>query len=250
MQNPILRQARRTSALTASLLIASLALAQEAAPPAAVTPPVAPPAAKPADTDTTASYNLGLMLGNQLRNSGVKDLLSLDSLDRGIKEALDGKVLAPADKENALKFLEAGREVVANRNKADARAFLTRNAGESGVTSTPSGLQYKVVAAGDAKGASPGPTDIVTVQYEGRLLDGTVFDSSHSRGQPATFAVNQVIRGWQEALLLMKPGSKWQLFIPPELAYDNFSPSPIPPGSLLMFNVELLNVTTPVPAKN
>ena len=84
----------------------------------------------------------------------------------------------------------------------------------------------------------------MTVQYEGRLLDGTVFDSSHSRGQPATFAVNQVIRGWQEALLLMKPGATWQLFIPPELAYDNFSPTPIPPGSLLTFNVELLDVAS------
>ena len=237
MQNRILRLARRTGVLMASVLIASLVLAQEAAPP----PVAAPPASKPGEPDPAASYNLGLMLGNQLRNSGVKDLLSLESLTRGMKEALDGKALAPAEKDAALKFLEAGRDILGDRNKADARAFLARNAGQSGVTSTPSGLQYKVVAAGDPKAASPGPTDIVTVQYEGRLLDGTPFDSSYSRGKPATFAVNQVIKGWQEALLLMKPGAKWQLFIPPELAYDNFSPAPIPPGSLLMFNVELIS---------
>jgi FKBP-type peptidyl-prolyl cis-trans isomerase len=103
-------------------------------------------------------------------------------------------------------------------------------------------LQYKVVAAGDAKSAAPKPTDEVTVQYRGKLLDGSEFDSSYAHGKPATFPVNGVIKGWQEALVLMKPGAKWQLFVPPELGYD-VSPRPgIPGGSLLVFDVELISV--------
>ena len=119
--------------------------------------------------------------------------------------------------------------------------LLARNGHEKGVTTTASGLQYKVIAPGDRKAAAVAPTDAVTVQYRGKLLDGSEFDSTYARGAPVSFAVNGVIPGWQEALVLMKPGAKWQLFVPPELGYGA-SPKPgIPGGSLLIFDVELLS---------
>ena len=118
--------------------------------------------------------------------------------------------------------------------------FLAANKTKDGVVTLPSGLQYKIITAGT--GAKPGPTDTVTVNYRGTLINGTEFDSSYKRGQPATFTINAVIKGWQEALLLMKPGSKIELYIPPSLAYDMNSPPPIPPGSLLKFEVELISV--------
>jgi len=102
-----------------------------------------------------------------------------------------------------------------------------------------------VLSPGDANSASPKPTDQVTVQYRGRLLNGTEFDSSYSHGQSASFRVNAVIKGWQEALPLMKPGAKWELFVPPDLAYELNSPMTIPPGSLLVFDLELVKVTPP-----
>jgi FKBP-type peptidyl-prolyl cis-trans isomerase len=108
------------------------------------------------------------------------------------------------------------------------------------VVTTASGLQYQEVKAGS--GDSPKPKDTVVVNYRGTLLDGTEFDSSYKRGQPATFEVDQVIPGWTEALQLMKPGAKWRLFIPPQLAYDMRSRAPIPPGSALLFDVELMSV--------
>jgi FKBP-type peptidyl-prolyl cis-trans isomerase len=110
---------------------------------------------------------------------------------------------------------------------------------------TRSGLQYKVLEPGDSAAESPKPTDQVTVQYRGRLLNGTEFDSSYARGQAASFRVNSVIKGWQEALPLMKPGAKWQLFVPPELAYDNAAPAAIPPGSLLVFDIQLVKINAP-----
>ena len=110
-----------------------------------------------------------------------------------------------------------------------------------GVVTTASGLQYKILAAGDKKAPPIGPTDSVTVDYRGRLIDGTEFDSSYSTGMPATFPVNRVIKGWQEALVLMKPGAKWQLFIPPELAYGPRAQQKIPPNSLLIFDVNVIS---------
>jgi FKBP-type peptidyl-prolyl cis-trans isomerase FklB len=110
------------------------------------------------------------------------------------------------------------------------------------VKTTTDGLQYKVLVPGDTKAPSIAPADEVTVNYRGKLLDGSEFDSSYARGQPATFKVNGVIKGWQEALVLMKPGAKWQLFVPPELAYDTTPRPGIPAGSLLNFEVEVLSV--------
>jgi FKBP-type peptidyl-prolyl cis-trans isomerase len=142
-------------------------------------------------------------------------------------------------------LLRSAKEAIGAKNKTAAREFLAKNAKTAGVTTTASGLQYKILSPGDAASASPKPTDQVTVQYRGRLLNGTEFDSSYSHGQAASFKLNAVIKGWQEALPMMKPGAKWQLFVPPELAYDVNTPATIPPGSLLVFDIELLKVDAP-----
>jgi len=133
-------------------------------------------------------------------------------------------------------------EAATTHNQAAAKEFLAHNAKEKGVTTTASGLQYKIIAAGNTKAATILPADEVTVQYRGKLLDGSEFDSSYARGTPASFTVNGVIPGWQEALVLMKPGAKWQLFVPPELAYGATPKPGIPGGSLLIFDVELVSV--------
>ncbi len=125
---------------------------------------------------------------------------------------------------------------------AAAKEFLANNGKQKGVVSTASGLQYRILAAGDKKAPPIAATDSVTVDYRGKLLDGTEFDSSYSRGTPATFPVNGVIKGWQEALVLMKPGAKWQLFVPPELAYGPRTQPKIPANSLLIFDVNVKSV--------
>jgi FKBP-type peptidyl-prolyl cis-trans isomerase FklB len=129
----------------------------------------------------------------------------------------------------------------AAQNKAAGAAFLAENGKRAGVVTLPSGLQYEIMKAGT--GAKPGPTDKVTTHYHGTLIDGTVFDSSVDRGQPASFPVNGVIKGWVEALQLMPTGSKWKLYIPSDLAYGDFgSPPKIQPGATLVFEVELLSI--------
>jgi FKBP-type peptidyl-prolyl cis-trans isomerase FklB len=137
--------------------------------------------------------------------------------------------------------LMAEMEVLAAKNKADGEAFLAENAKQEGVVVTSSGLQYKVLEPGE--GDAPTPADTVTVNYRGTLVDGTQFDSSYDRGQPATFPVQGVIPGWTEALQLMKPGSKYQLAIPAELAYgERGAGQTIGPNSTLLFDVELISV--------
>jgi FKBP-type peptidyl-prolyl cis-trans isomerase FklB len=134
-------------------------------------------------------------------------------------------------------------------NHRAAAKFLAENAKKPDIVTTASGLQYKVISPGS--GDSPKGSDEVVVNYRGSLLDGTEFDSSYKRGQPATFPVGAVIPGWTEALQLMKPGAKYQLWVPPQLAYDmRVNPgAPIPPGSMLVFDVELLSIKPPqVPA--
>jgi len=212
-------------------------------PPPASGPASAPPGSAPAAVSIEdSSYSVGLVFGNQLRGAGLGETLSVDAVVRGLKEGLAGKALGPEDKEHALQLVRSGRDVLAERNHAAARDYLAQNAKGPGVTTTDSGLQYQVIEAGEAKSASPLPGDRVTVHYRGRLIDGTEFDSSDAHAQAATFNVNTVIKGWREALLLMKPKAKWRLFIPPELAYDLNSPPTIPPGSALIFDVELLKI--------
>ncbi|MGH8228343.1 MAG: FKBP-type peptidyl-prolyl cis-trans isomerase [Steroidobacteraceae bacterium] len=188
------------------------------------------------------SYSLGVVLGTQLHKLGITpNSVAFDKVAQGMRDVVKGTAKAsPEDQKNVQALLVASRANVATRNKAAARKFLAANAKRKGVKTIASGLQYRIIKAGS--GASPHATDTVTVNYRGTLLDGTVFDSSYDRGMPATFPVDHVIQGWKEALVLMKPGSKWELYIPPQLAYGDDSPPPIPPGSLLKFEVELLKV--------
>lgn len=127
-------------------------------------------------------------------------------------------------------------------NLKKAEAYLQKNATAEGVKTTPSGLQYKVLSEGPAGGVHPKMGDEVKVQYEGKLIDGTVFDSSYNEGTPAAFVVGQVVPGWNEALQLMKPGDTYELYLPPKLGYGENGAGPIPPNSALVFKVELLDV--------
>ena len=130
----------------------------------------------------------------------------------------------------------------AGADLAQSKAFLAANAKLPGVVVLPSGLQYKVITAGAASGASPRADDKVLVKYEARLMDGTVIDSSYQRGQPAVFTVNQLIPAWTEALQKMRPGDVWMLYAPPNLAYGPDGKGPVPPESALVFKIELLSV--------
>jgi FKBP-type peptidyl-prolyl cis-trans isomerase len=202
----------------------------------------------PAEAKAQASYSLGVSFGAQLHSYGLSgDNVQYERVLQGLKDALAGKATAkPEDGQRIQAMIEQARAGEGAANKAAAAKFLAANGKLPGVITTPDGLQYKVVRAGS--GDPPKLSDEATVNYRGTLLDGTEFDSSYKRGQPATFTINAVIKGWQEALLLMKPGSKVELYIPPQLAYDQNSPPPIPPGSLLKFEVELLSVRPAPPA--
>jgi FKBP-type peptidyl-prolyl cis-trans isomerase FklB len=197
------------------------------------------------DLKDKVSYGVGLSVGSNFKKQGQE--LNPDALLAGVKDALSGKT--PALTENELKEtmeawskqMEDKQKVVGEKNAADATKFLAENKKKDGVKTTASGLQYKVMK--DGAGAQPKETDTVTVNYRGTLINGTEFDSSYKRGQPATFPVNGVIKGWTEALQLMKPGSKYQLFIPADLAYGARAVGPdITPNSALIFEVELLEV--------
>jgi FKBP-type peptidyl-prolyl cis-trans isomerase FklB len=196
----------------------------------------------PTNAKAQASYSLGVSMGDQLHHLGLTgDSIATERLTQGLRDALAGKVaMTASDQENIANFVKSARNGLADANHAAAKAFLTENGKKKDVITTATGLEYHVISEGS--GAPPKPTDEVTVNYRGTLLDGTEFDSSYKRGQPASFPVNGVIPGWQEALVLMKPGAKWELFIPPNLAYDVNSPPSIPPGSMLKFEVELIKV--------
>jgi FKBP-type peptidyl-prolyl cis-trans isomerase len=229
----------------ACVLVAAAPLVGAQTPtPAPNTP--APPAVAGAEPQAPSvdqtSYLFGLTFGEQLRRVGIADQVSIDAITRGMKDGLHGKKSTPADQQQLQAYVRSAMESATARNQAAAKDFLGRNGQEKGVKTTPSGLQYKILAPGDSKAAVVAPTDEVTVQYRGKLLDGSEFDSSYARGTPATFRVNGMVAGWQEALVLMKPGAKWQLFVPPELAYGAAPRPGIPGGSLLIFEVELLSV--------
>jgi FKBP-type peptidyl-prolyl cis-trans isomerase FklB len=242
------RVARRTRGLWILLAAAPLVGAQTPPPPAngnivpsATAPaPAAPAAADPSNEQT--SYLFGLTFGEQMHSVGISNQVDTDAINRGLKDGLAGKKSTRADQQQIQAFVQSVIAAQLAHNKAAAQEFLTRNGREKGVKTTADGLEYKVIIPGNLKAEAVGPNDEVTVNYRGKLLDGSEFDSSYNRGQPATFRVGGVIKGWQEAIVLMKPGAKWQLFVPPELAYDA-SPRPgIPAGSLLIFDVELLSV--------
>jgi FKBP-type peptidyl-prolyl cis-trans isomerase len=225
----------------ALIAAAPLAGAQNPAPAAPKAADTAAAAAPPAASEQT-SYLFGLTFGEQLHRVGITDQISMEAITRGMKDGLGGKKSTPADQQQVQEYVHSIMETATTHNQAAAKEFLEHNAKEKGVKVTASGLQYKIVAPGDANAAAINASDQVTVHYRGKLLDGSEFDSSYSRGTPATFPVTGVIKGWQEALVMMKPGAKWTLFVPPDLAYGS-SPKPgIPGGSLLVFDVELLSV--------
>jgi FKBP-type peptidyl-prolyl cis-trans isomerase FklB len=254
----------------AGMMLLGNALAQQTpattAPPASPTPATSPkaqtPAAKPhpATTAKTAapltlktekdkfSYALGMRMGANLHKQSVA--VDPAILARGLKDGLaGGKTLLSEDEAQAAltavqnemrqkqqeKMKEAGEA-----NKKEGESFLAENKGKEGVVTLPSGLQYKILKEGT--GPKPTASDSVVCNYQGTLINGTEFDSSYKRGQPATFPVTGVIKGWTEALQLMPVGSKWQLFIPSDLAYGEPGRPGIEPNSTLIFEVELLSI--------
>jgi FKBP-type peptidyl-prolyl cis-trans isomerase FklB len=221
---------------------AGLGFAQ--APPPAVKPPATAPGADPGPPPTPdqISYLIGLVFGAQIHNTGITpDAIVSESAVRGIKDGLQGKQPSLADQQQLQAYARSAGDAMLARNANAAKEFLAKNAKVKGVVTTASGLQYKILDAGDKKAPPIAPTDTVTADYRGKLIDGTEFDSSYSRGVPTPFPVNQVIKGWQEALVLMKPGAKWQLFISPELAYGPRAQAKIPPNSLLIFDVNVIS---------
>lgn len=196
------------------------------------------------------SYSIGLDIGKTLKRQsieinedallqGVKDAIKKDSLylltDAEIRQTMMDFQKEMMEKQTA-KLKELG-----DKNKKEGEAFLAENKSKEGVKTTASGLQYKVISSGN--GATPKATDKVKVNYRGTLINGTEFDNSYKRGEPLVFNVNSVIKGWTEALQLMKVGDKWQVFIPSELAYgEQGAGQTIPPNSTLIFDVELLGI--------
>ena len=200
------------------------------------------------DAKAKESYSLGYQFGQSMKAQGMD--LDLEIYSAGIRDALAGTTpqLGPEEIRTTVldlqKRLAAARQKefkeLAEKNLVDGKTFLEQNKKKDGVVSLPSGLQYKVLTEGSGK--MPKAADTVTVNYRGTLIDGKEFDSSYKKGQPATFQVGKVIRGWTEALQLMKEGAKWQLAIPPQLAYGDRGTSTIPPNSTLIFEVELISV--------
>ena len=201
------------------------------------------------DSKDKVSYAIGLDVGNAMKKQSID--INTDIFMRGVKDALsDGKKLM-TDEEVRETMTAFSREMaekqkekmkkLGEKNKQEGDVFLAENKKKEGVKTLPSGLQYKVITEGSGK--TPTASDTVTVNYRGTLIDGTEFDSSYKRGQPATFPVNGVIKGWTEALQLMKEGAKWQIFIPSDLAYgDKGAGNVIGPNAVLVFDVELISV--------
>jgi FKBP-type peptidyl-prolyl cis-trans isomerase len=194
------------------------------------------------------SYMLGMNIGRDLKRNDVP--VNPDLYMRGLKDSLGGgKTLLT--EEEATQVMNAFRAEMrekqtakqreaGDKNKKDGEAFLAANKAKEGVKTTPSGLQYKVSVQGTGK--VPTTNDTVTTHYRGTLIDGTEFDNSYKRGEPASFPVTGVIKGWTEALLMMPVGSKWQLVIPAEIAYGERGRPSIPPNSTLLFDIELLEI--------
>jgi FKBP-type peptidyl-prolyl cis-trans isomerase FklB len=189
------------------------------------------------------SYGLGMGIGQNLQSMGISNM-SIEDFMKGISDVLAGgkteMTHAEAQKVVNDHFRALAEEAYA-QNKNAGEAFLAENAKKEGITVLPSGLQYQVITEGNGK--KPSATDRVQCHYEGTLIDGTIFDSSIKRGEPAVFGVNQVIKGWVEALQLMQEGAKWRLYIPYDMAYgEHGAGEMIPPYSALIFDVELIKV--------
>jgi len=201
------------------------------------------------DQKDKVSYSMGINIGSNLKKESID--VNPEALIRGIKDALSGGKPLMTEQEINETMMNFQKELIAKqqsrlkelgeKNKKEGEAFLAENKKREGVVTLPSGLQYKVIKEGNGK--IPKLTDTVTIHYKGTLIDGTEFDSSYTRGQPATFPVKGVIAGLTEALQLMKVGSKWQLFIPSNLAYgERGAGDDIGPNATLIFEVELVSI--------
>ena len=222
-----------------------------------------PVTTKPATTLTLktpkekASYALGMNMGSNLKRQGVQGHVDPAIAARGFKDALAGNKSLLTDDETRtvltqlqndvrneqqtkMQAAEAAAHVAGAPNRKAGDEFLAANKTKDGVVTLPSGLQYKILKEGT--GPKPTAADTVNCNYRGTLINGTEFDASEKHGGPASFPVGRVIKGWTEALQLMPVGSKWQLFIPPDLAYGDAAPPEIGPGSTLIFEVELLSI--------
>jgi len=195
------------------------------------------------------NYSVGYRLGSDFKRQGVE--MNSAIVQKGIDDATGGGEALMTEEEMRTVMVNMATRLKAEQmekmkqqgaeNSKTGEAFLAENAGKEGVKTTDSGLQYKVITAGEGK--SPQKSDKVTVHYRGTLIDGTEFDSSYSRNKPATFGVGQVIPGWTEALLMMKEGDKWEIVLPSKLAYgERGAGAKIPPNSTLVFEVELISV--------
>lgn len=195
------------------------------------------------DSTEQVSYCFGVIIGSNMKNTGL-DSLDMETFHIAMKDVFSNKPLKVDPREAEATMQQYMQQAMMKKStivKEKSQKFLESNKTKEGVKTTATGLQYQVLSQGAGK--SPTTTDRVTVHYTGKLIDGTVFDSSIQRGQPATFRVNQVIPGWTEALQLMKEGDKWTLFIPYSLGYgERGSPPQIPPFSTLVFEVELMKV--------
>jgi len=198
--------------------------------------------------DNQIGYAIGVNIGQNLVSQNIVSDVPLDAFMAGMLDAIDGNVQIDeqtlmASLQTFMQRQQASQQSALADNLAASEAFLTENGQRAGVVTLDSGLQYEVMEEGPADGESPAETDTVVAHYHGTLADGTVFDSSVERGEPASFGLSQVIAGWTEGLQLMSVGDKWRLFIPPAMAYGEASPTPaIPPNSALIFEVELLEV--------
>ena len=204
------------------------------------------------DTDKKMySYAIGTKVGQQILQQFTQagDAVDLDALRKGITTILDGDTPlisneegdAAIQKQQEIEMAAVAEETEARKERG--AKFRADNKAKSGVVETESGLQYRVIAKGDESGSNPSLNDTVVVHYQGTLIDGTVFDSSYSRGEPATFPLGGIVEGWKEALQLMKVGDKWNVVLPPELAYgERGAGSLIGPNETLVFEIELIEI--------
>ena len=201
------------------------------------------------DEKIRSSYSVGYQVGGDFIRQGME--INPEVLIKGVQDALSGTepVMSEQEMRQTLVDLqkrvtaaqEVNKRIQSERNLAEGDKFLTANAEKESVTTLSSGLQYQVIT--DGEGNPPKATDTVTVHYRGTLINGTEFDSSYKRNKPATFALNRVIKGWTEGLQLMKPGAKYKLFVPPDLAYgERGAGSKVGANSTLIFEVELISV--------